>query len=254
MRISQIFQTMGRLEIAKECFAHNMRNCGRKPNEIVWVDNGSTDGTAEFAREHADICVLNKRNMGMTHGFNTAWSLATGDMISQVHIYAKAPDNWMQIFCDVYESSQADGVCIYQNPVSNDPNRFRGGEEMHAGYKCQRSLFLEACFFPKAMLDKYGYMDESLDPYWPCDVEYTYRLDYHGFRALAIHGLTTEHCGHGNDIEPLMPNPTTGEMMPYFEWKKLVQWRPEVHARIAANAANGWPRFGLNQKPIPNNP
>lgn len=251
MKISQVYLSMGRFDIAKECFEHNMAMCGRKPDEIVWVDNGSTDGTAEFAREHADICVLNKRNMGMAHGFNTGWMLATGDMIAMVHIYAKAPENWLKAFADVYESSKADGICIYHDAVADNPTRFRGGEETHAGFKCQRSLFIESCFFPKSNLDKFGYYDESLDPYWPTDVEYTFRLDRHGFSALAIHGLTVEHCGRGNDIEPMMPNPATGEMMPYFEWKNTVQWRPECRARIQSNAANGWPRIGFNQKPIP---
>ena len=250
MKITQVYLSMGRCEIARECFEHNMRTCGRKPDEIVWVDNGSTDGTAEFAREHSDICVLNKRNMGMAHGFNTAWMLAPGDVIAGVGIYSKAPENWLKSFCDVYESAKVDGVCIYHDPVDADPTRFRGGEETHAGFKCQQALFIESCLFPKSNLDKFGYYDEHLDPYWPADVEYTFRLERHGFKALAIHGLTVKHCGRGDDVEPKMPSPSTGELIPYFEWKKAVQWRPEVHARINANAEKGWPIFGFNQKPI----
>jgi len=254
MKITQIYLSMGRYSIAKECFEHNMGTCGRKPDEIVWVDNGSTDGTAELAREHADICVLNKRNMGAAHGFNTAMVLATGDMISIVGIYSKAPENWLQIFCDVYESSKADAVCMYHHPVEADPERFRGGQETHAGYTCQRALFLESSFFPKSTVERFGYFDEALDPYWPCDVEYTFRCDGHGCKALAICGITVEHCGRGDDIEPMMPDPTTGEMIPYFQWKKAVQWRPEVRARINSNAEKGWPILGFNQKPIPCTP
>lgn len=251
MKISHVNLTMNRGEIVRECFPHNQRVAGRKPDEIVWVDNGSTDGTADFARENADICVLNKKNLGMAHGFNTAFALATGDMIVMMGAYSKAPDGWLDAMVKVHESSKAEGVCIFHAPVDVEPGRFRGGVEIHAGYECQRALFIEAQLFPKAILDKYGYFDESLDPYWPCDVEYAFRTDHHGFYALAIKGLIVEHCGRGQNIEPMMPNPNGEGMLPYWQWKQAVQWTPQVYARINANAAAGYPRLGYNQKPLP---
>lgn len=251
MKITAVFVTMGRCEIAKDCFAHNLGNCGRSPDEIVWVDNGSTDGTADFARANSDICLLNRKNLGMAHAFNRAFMLANGDLIAQIGAYSKAPDNWLKIMCEVYESAKPDAVCIYNQTVESEPGRFRGDSEVHAGRVCQPALFLEGALLAKAALDRFGYLDELLDPYWPMDVEYAFRVDHHGFRALAICGLLVVHCGRTKDIEPMMPNPVGGALMPYHEWKKAVQWTPEVLARINANAKAGWPRLGFNQKPLP---
>jgi len=250
MIISHIQLTMNRGDIVRECFAHNQNTAGRKVDEIVWVDNGSTDGTADFAREHADICVLNKRNLGMAYGFNRAFALATGDFIVMMGAYSKAPDGWLAAMVKVYESSKADGVCIFHAPVDAEPGRFRGGTEVHDIYTCQRTLLIESMLFPKTTLEKFGYLDESLDPYWPCDVEYAFRADHHGSYALAIIGMVVQHCGRGQDVEPQMPNPNGGGIMPYWEWKKAVQWSPQVYDRINANAAAGYPRLGLNQKPM----
>jgi GT2 family glycosyltransferase len=242
---------MNRGSIVRECFSHNQRVAGRKPDEIVWVDNGSTDGTADFARENADICVLNRKNLGMAHGFNTAFALATGDLIVMMGAYSKAPDGWLEAMLNVLEASKAEGVCIFHAPVDAEPGRFRGGVEVHAGYVCQKTLFIEAQLFHKSILDKYGYFDESLDPYWPCDVEYAFRTDHHGFYAVAINGMTVEHCGRGQDVEPMMPNPNGDGMLPYWEWKKMVQWSPQVNSHLHALSERGWPRIGLNQKLLP---
>lgn len=252
MRISHVILTMNRGNIVRECYPHNLANCGRKPDEIVWVDNGSTDGTAEYAKANADICVLNKKNLGMAHGFNTAYALATGDMIVMMGAYSKAPDNWLHAMEQVYESSKADGVCIFHDPVGKEPDRYRGNmdEEVHNGYTCRQTLLLEAQLFPKSNLDKYGYFDEALDPYWPCDVEYCFRCDNYGARALAIIGMTVQHCGRGDDIEPFMPNPNGEGMLPYHEWKKAIQWRKEVHDYINSRSQAGWPRLGFDQKPL----
>src|SRR5438093_1505151 len=94
MKISQIKLTMNRGGIVRDCFAHNESLPGRKPDEIVWMDNGSTDGTAEFAQEHSDICVLNRKNLGMAYAFNRAFALATGDMILMLGAYCKAPNGY----------------------------------------------------------------------------------------------------------------------------------------------------------------
>lgn len=251
MKVSMVCLTMGRLNIVKECFEHNIKNCGRMPDEIVWVDNGSVDGTADYARQNADILVLNKSNAGVSRGFNVGFMLATGDLIAVVGgAYSKAPNNWLKIMLEVYESSLADGVCIYCQSVELEPGRLRGGEETHAGRKCSRALFLEGFLFPKINLEKFGYYDEFLDPYWPSDVEYTFRVDHHGFKSLVIHDMTIEHCGRGNDTEPMMKNPNGDDMLPYWQWKQAVQWRQEVKDRIHSNSQKGWPILGFNQPKI----
>lgn len=248
MRVSHIVVTMGRRAIAEECYHHNLQTCGRKPDELIWVDNASQDGLSDFAKEKADLCLLSRTNMGMAHAFNRAYMLATGDVIVNLGAYCKGPDNWLKVMCEVYEASKADGVCYYHAPVESDPTRFRGDAETHAGYACHRALFLETSLFSKTVLDRFGFYDELLDPYWPMDVEYAFRTDHHGLKALAIYNMMATHCGRGNDIEPMMPNPDgSGGMLPYYAWKQAVQWSPKVLARIDENSKNGYPKFSFNQ-------
>jgi len=55
----------------------------RAPDQVVVVDDGSTDGTAAILQTYADrITVVRRENGGCPAAFNTAFSHATGDFVA----------------------------------------------------------------------------------------------------------------------------------------------------------------------------
>lgn len=54
------------------------------PNQLILIDDCSTDGSQEVAMRYADVAdvVLNETNLGIVDNFNKAVSLATGDYIA----------------------------------------------------------------------------------------------------------------------------------------------------------------------------
>lgn len=71
MTIAAAIPTFNRLEQLK-LSVHSLRNQTRRPDEIIIVNNGSTDGTAEWLSMQDDLLVVTQPNSGGAGGFFTA--------------------------------------------------------------------------------------------------------------------------------------------------------------------------------------
>jgi len=68
------------------------------PNfEIILVDNGSTDGSLDYARRLFPelTIVANSRNSGYAGGINAGLKYATGDYIAPLNIDTEVDENWL---------------------------------------------------------------------------------------------------------------------------------------------------------------
>jgi rhamnopyranosyl-N-acetylglucosaminyl-diphospho-decaprenol beta-1,3/1,4-galactofuranosyltransferase len=68
-RVAAVVVTYNRLNLLKECI-EAIRNQTRKPEAIIVVNNGSTDGTELWLESQNDLTVYNQQNVGGAGGFN----------------------------------------------------------------------------------------------------------------------------------------------------------------------------------------
>jgi hypothetical protein len=83
--VSIIIPTPGRLELLRKC-VNSIYSYTVTPFELIIVDNGSNDGTAEYlaseARKHDNFKFTRSQvNLGYQKGINTGASMATGDYL-----------------------------------------------------------------------------------------------------------------------------------------------------------------------------
>jgi GT2 family glycosyltransferase len=71
MTVAAAILTHNRLELLK-LSVHSLRFQTRKPDEIIIVNNGSTDGTAEWLSKQEDLFVVTQPNSGSAGGFFSA--------------------------------------------------------------------------------------------------------------------------------------------------------------------------------------
>lgn len=156
--------------------------------EVILVDNGSTDGSAEQARRRfgdALIVIRNARNEGFARGNNIGFARAKGewifllnsdamcdpDAIAEVMRFVAGKPDVGQVACRVVRADQPNffdsvGLLLYPDGVS----RPRGWQEKDQGQDDRAETVLAphgcACALRKAMLDRIGGYNEDFFCYF----------------------------------------------------------------------------------------
>lgn len=205
MKISLLFLTYNRLGIVARCF-QSLASTLRDP-VIEWrvLDNGSTDGTAEwlwkFAAQYDNVHVtLRADNTGVAGGRDILFAQALGDIIVSLDSDVEAQRaGWLdQLIAPLMVPDV--GLCgiggqwITENWQWYEPapEGYRGECDTVSGY-CQA--------FRRDLLDQGVEMDLTFNPYWHEDTDLAMQIQALGYRVMCVGdiGLTHIYAGSGDD-------------------------------------------------------
>lgn len=74
-KIAAVVVTFNRLELLKQCI-DSLRNQTHKLDEIIIVNNSSTDGTIEWLNQQKDLTIITQENSGSAGGQHTGIKIA----------------------------------------------------------------------------------------------------------------------------------------------------------------------------------
>ncbi len=180
-------------DISKQDYPHKL-------TEIVFVNNGSTDTTADllasFAKINSDflrVCIRSQEKSNQAHGWNTALSNAMGDIIIRIDAHARIPHNYVSQCVKEIENGESivggGRPCITQ---SNTPwaNTLLAAEECLFGSsimgyrrKHEKKEYLSSLFhaaYKREVFSKVGGFNENLGR--TEDNEIHYRMRKAGFK------------------------------------------------------------------------
>src|SRR3990172_5185372 len=159
MKISVILVTWNRCDLVRDTLQKNRASSGREWDELVWVDNGSTDGTSELAvAEKPDALVLFKNNQGVSKGYNRALSLCAGDWIAIPGDRNIMPQNWLKMWAEIAETDQVDVVSLWVCDYGIPTERHLPGEiQTLAGHRCRPGIAFDTIIFRRSLLSTAGY-------------------------------------------------------------------------------------------------
>lgn len=114
-------------EILKECL-ESVLNTNYPNLEIIFVDNGSTDASADYvAKNYPGIKVVrNKSNLGFSKGFNTGIRVSSGKYIALLSNDMVVDPNWLNPIIQVMENDQKIGLAGFKRLVLGEENRIDG--------------------------------------------------------------------------------------------------------------------------------
>jgi GT2 family glycosyltransferase len=109
------------LDHTKRCVA-SLRAHTDVPYELIIVDNGSAAEAAAWAKEAADVAVLNATNLGFGRGMNTGLAAASGKAVAFVNNDTVMPDYWSSRLLETLRSpNRSAGIVV--PAVTNAGNR-----------------------------------------------------------------------------------------------------------------------------------
>ncbi|MCP4004706.1 MAG: glycosyltransferase family 2 protein [bacterium] len=104
--VSVVIPVFNRAELTRQCLDSIQRIGASTPFEVIVVDNGSTDGTAEVLRNRPDWVrvSVNSTNQGFASACNQGAEMATGDQLLFLNNDTRALDDWLDPLVRVLES------------------------------------------------------------------------------------------------------------------------------------------------------
>jgi glycosyltransferase involved in cell wall biosynthesis len=93
MRLSVAIPALDEEELIGECL-EALRQQSDAVDEIIVVDNGSTDGTVDIARATPGVTVIDEPRRGITYSRNTGFEAATGDILARIDADTFVSDGW----------------------------------------------------------------------------------------------------------------------------------------------------------------
>jgi len=169
------------------------------PLEIIIVDDGSTDETAELARSLGkDIRYAYQRNSGPAAARNKGLEMARGDIIAFLDVDDLWPPNKLQ---------------IQVTRLINDPNldvvlgrvkfiKLPGAPEINIQFESPDSTLVNAYLgsgvFRKSVFDKVGVFDETLR--YSEDHDWFLRAREQGVSMTIVEQVTLHYRLHGNNM------------------------------------------------------
>ena len=202
MKATIIIPTFNALEYTRLCL-YSLKLTTFFPHDLIFVDNGSTDGTIEFLSEFSNITLIrSKTNLGYAGACNLGIKKSDSDYIVISNNDIFFTPYWLTHLVEASESFPNIGLV---GPATNKAAGFH--VIPHNAYNCKSDLFTESkriyekykgfvqkvtwlVFFctliKRETIDAVGILDPNLGLGGCDDVDYSYRVNQSGrFCALA---------------------------------------------------------------------
>jgi GT2 family glycosyltransferase len=184
--------------------------------EVVLVDNGSSDGSADMAeREFGPRLALtlyrSPVNLGFCAGNNRGIERCSGELIALLNNDAVASPDWIRELVTVFSLDATVGmaaskILVYEDPARIDKaghliyldgqNRGRGSGQLDRGQfdRLEEVLWPDGCaaMYRRAMLDEVGGFDEDFFAYAD-DAELGLRARVAGWRCWYVPSAVVRH-------------------------------------------------------------
>ncbi len=81
-----------------------------RPQQVIVVDNNSTDGTVAVASGYPFVTVICEKRQGVVHARNTGFDAAKGDIIGRIDADSVLAPDWVETLQELFADPEIDAV------------------------------------------------------------------------------------------------------------------------------------------------
>ncbi len=220
---------------------------GNAANEVIVVDNGSSDGSAEFLREHfPSVRVLAlDRNLGFGGGSNEGFHAATNEIVVLLNSDMRVEPEFLAPLMEAFSDERVFAVSC--QIFFSDPNKLREETGLTQGWWENGSLRVRhridaavtepfpcfyggggSCAFDRQKFLELGGFDELLRPFYLEDTDLGYGAWKRGWKVLYQPRSVVyhEHRGTiGKRFSAQQIDRVLKTNFLLFTWKNIHDWR-----------------------------
>lgn len=216
--ITVVVVNWNRCDLLRQCLLSLVRQTIHRPFDVVVVDNGSRDGSADMARrEFSNLSnfrlrlICNGENRGFCEANNQGILASESEFVALLNNDAEAEPQWLEALEQAFQDRPRVGmaaskILVYEDPARIDKvghliypdgqNRGRGSGEIDAGQydRIEEVLWPDGCaaMYRRQMLDHIGLFDEDFFAYAD-DAELGLRARIAGWSCLYMPSAVVRH-------------------------------------------------------------
>lgn len=191
--LSLVIALYNQVDYTRRCI-QSIIECTPRPYELILVDNGCVDGTADYLRGVAATVITNRTNLGCAKAWNQGIRASRGDAIGILNNDIVVTPGWIETLLAFMERGGHGIVCpsAREGPLNYDLHAYAREFTAACAPAVRHDLYAPCMIIDRSVFDRIGLFDEGFS-YGGCeDTDFRWRAEQAGF-SVAMTGAVLIH-------------------------------------------------------------
>ncbi|HJR76234.1 MAG TPA: glycosyltransferase family 2 protein [Nitrospiraceae bacterium] len=249
--VSLVIALYNQVDYTRRCI-ESIRACTGTPYELILIDNGCVDGTAEYLRDvPATALITNPTNLGCAKAWNQGIRAASGAAVGILNNDIVVTPGWIEKLLVFMERGSYGIVCpsAREGPLDYDLHAYASRFSAACAQAVRHDLYAPCMVIDRAVFDRIGLFDEGFS-YGGCeDTDFRWRAERAGFSVAMTGSVLIHHYSMvtQNHIKRAETNQYWDHNMAHFQrkWGRTIRgnWFERRWADLRAKWINRYERY-----------